>query len=139
MTPSQVEAITIEFTTPVPSKKNSLKPTGRRGMSYIASVKKQMLDLQLFATSQWAGRPPVEHPVLHFRLAARLNKQDRDGMVTTLMDVLKKSGVIVDDSIQHCNGLMLIYPASVENESESFVSRVTVEYPYFPPPRRQVT
>lgn len=133
--PTKVMAITLEFECPVPSKKNQLRPSGatssarRRGFTYDKDVKKAMGDLLLFARAQWATRPPLKHPVIHFRLMAR-DSQDRDGMVTTLFDVLKKAGVILDDRIKDCNGLVLIHHATATNDSDMMRCRVDVEYPY---------
>jgi len=100
----------------IPSKKNTLAPAsprpGRKGLTYSAATKKAMVDLELAARVQWAQREPVIHPAIDWRITAP-DPQDRDGMVTTLLDVFKKARIIVDDSIKFNNGHWQTYPADI--------------------------
>ena len=108
----EAEAVELEFDSWIPSKKNRLTPRtgGGSGLMYAEGVKKALQDLEMQARVQWGLRPRLRHPEIHFRIEAQEN-QDRDGIVTTLLDVLKRAGVIEDDSIARCNGLYVIFPA----------------------------
>lgn len=48
--------------------------------------------------------------------------RDRDNMLTTLLDCLRDAGVIVNDNVAQCNGLLVVYPALVDKDE-----RVTIE------------
>lgn len=122
-----VQSVTISFDSWIPSKKNHLRPRKGpgKGKMYDPEVKQAMTDLRWQAKAQWAHRLPVRHPILHFWIAAP-DKQDRDGIVTTLLDVLKAEEILVDDSIRWNNGLCVIYPAAPSDQKASAVCRIDV-------------
>lgn len=81
----------------LPTKKNRWKPS-RHGGIYDPS-KAETAGVLLQIQSQWRRRPPVERARVHatFWLAAK-RRGDGDGMMTTLLDLLKQAGVLVDDN-----------------------------------------
>jgi len=106
------ETVVLKLRGDTPSKKNRLRPRKGpgKGKMYDPAVKAVMDGLHWQVKAQWGDRPPVRHPALQFWIYA-VERKDRDGIVTTLLDVLKTAGVLVDDSIKECNGLLLIHPA----------------------------
>lgn len=104
---------------PVPSKKNLWKHG--RGHSYIPEeVTEQINSLTLQAKSQWR-RKPVEHPNITIQFYVTSRRQDRDNMVTTILDCLTKGGVLVNDNIARCNGMLSVVPAVVVKQYERTV------------------
>jgi hypothetical protein len=124
-------SVELDFESWIPSKKNQLmrRRGAGSGMMYTDDVKKALQDLQLQAKVQWGLRPRIRHPQLEFRIDAQ-SSQDRDGIVTTLLDVLKRAGVIEDDSIARCNGLMMIFPAGTADPGRT-KAKVTVLWKKF--------
>lgn len=53
----------------------------------------------------------------------RDKRRDRNNMLTTLLDCLCAAGVLVNDNMAHCNGLMVVYPAEID-ENERVVVKV---------------
>jgi Holliday junction resolvase RusA-like endonuclease len=107
-----LEYVRLEFPGPIPSKKNKLRPRmGGRGQMYDPATKGAIAALATLAAIQWGSRLPVQHPSIGFELEYVDALQDRDGIWTTLLDALKKGGVIVDDSIKFFNGTVIKYPA----------------------------
>jgi hypothetical protein len=108
----------------IPSKKNSLRPgnkPGGPGFRYADGVKAAMVDLQAQVTIQWGRLPAVIHPDYEIRLQVANEAHDRDGMETTILDVLKKAGVIVDDSVKYFNGYRHGPPAVVGTEDQAVI------------------
>lgn len=101
---------------PIPSKKNGLMPTfkrsGRKGLMYKPEFKGAIEALEGSTNIQWGKRPAVLHPEIEWLITAP-SPQDRDGMITTLLDVFVKCGILVDDSIRHNNGKWTTWPASI--------------------------
>ncbi len=50
-------------------------------------------------------------------------RSDRDNMLTTLLDVLCKMGVLANDTVAKCNGTIILRPAKYAKE---YVTRVTI-------------
>ena len=94
----------------IPSKKNQYK--AGRGRIYIPEdVKVRLLDIESQLRRQWHPRARVRHPNVLYRLVTHTDRQDKDNMVTTVLDCMKKAGVIVDDSIKEHNGWATTAPA----------------------------
>jgi hypothetical protein len=51
------------------------------------------------------------HPEIEFIITHDQDRQDRDNIVTTILDLLVQYGVLADDSIKQCNGKMTIWPS----------------------------
>ena len=69
-------------------------------------TKAQMESLTLQAMFQWSKTVglPVDHPEVTTTFYVRSGRSDEDGKYVTLMDVLQKAGVIVNDNVAHYNG-----------------------------------
>jgi Holliday junction resolvase RusA-like endonuclease len=105
----------------LPSKKNLWK-RGRGGRTYIDSDVKALIDaLTAQAQHQWKDEP-VEHPELIVEFYMRDKRRDRDNMLTTVLDCLCAAGVLVNDNVARCNGLLVVYPAVIDKDE-----RVTIE------------
>jgi len=118
------ECYEIEITAPVISKKNAYSQTrsGRRfkpqsvrdtELLALSQIPAEMVDLKLL------------HPAVEFQ--AYVPKKnwalDVDGLFTTCLDYLTKSGVIVDDCIRKFNGPKLIHPV-IESDHKRFIIRL---------------
>jgi hypothetical protein len=105
------QEITLRLIGDLPCKKNRIHAArGQRG-HYPKDTKRTLDNLLLQARSQWGTREPWLHPDLEIRMYVYNTHKDRDGIVTTILDVLKKARVIEDDSIAFCNGLRTEHPA----------------------------
>jgi hypothetical protein len=125
---------TFEMRYPVPTKKNCLRP-GRKdaegkggGLRYKRGIREACLALTHLAILQWGERAPLIHPNAQWWFIAENDRQDRDGMYTTMIDVLKKAGVIKDDSIKYFNGLQIIHPAVVTRAPLEAGVRITLDW-----------
>lgn len=58
-------------------------------------------------------RLPLCHPNLAFRFYSTRQLKDKDGMLTTLLDIMTACRLLRDDSIEWCNGHWDILPAVV--------------------------
>ena len=100
-----------------PSKKN-LWRRGRGGHTYIDSETQTLIDaLTIQAEEQWK-REPVKHPGMRVQFFVASRRQDRDNMLTTILDCLKKAGVIEDDNIARFNGVLTLLPALLVFEED---------------------
>lgn len=107
-----------------PAKKN-LWARGKGGHTFLnAEVKAQIDALTHQARAQWNGRGPVDHPELIITFQVHHARRDRDGMLTTVLDCLQESGILVNDNIAHCNGRMVLLPCRFVEEREE---RVEIE------------
>jgi hypothetical protein len=94
----------------LPSKKNTRSASGH----YPKNVSETLRDLELQARVGWRDSrgplPPVVDPDITFQLFIKNPSKDRDGIITTLLDVLVKARVLPDDSIRKYNGREVIEP-----------------------------
>lgn len=63
----------------------------------------------------------LEHPVVLWQFTMPVRRQDRDNMKTTILDILKTTGVIQDDNIAHYNGKEVMLPAIIRPSEEPSV------------------
>lgn len=63
----------------------------------------------------------LEHPVVLWQFTMPVRRQDRDNMKTTILDILKTTGVIQDDNIAHYNGKEVMLPAIIRPGEEPSV------------------
>lgn len=112
----------LDIRCPVPSKKNLLRPTGTRERSvrrtplvYKKGVREQMTAIEGYIMLGWSKRKgskaALVHPDVTVEMFVSDVLQDRDGIWTTILDCMKKAGVIVDDSIKYFNGTVSQVPA----------------------------
>ncbi len=108
-------AIKLVLQGKIVSKKNRLRPRRGpgKGKMYDPAIKAAIDALDLQARAAWGARRALVHPTLDIFLFVANEAKDTDGMYTTILDVLKKAGVIFDDSIKYCNGLKRIHPAVI--------------------------
>jgi Holliday junction resolvase RusA-like endonuclease len=103
-----------------PSKKNLWK-RGKGGRTYIDHETAAIIAvLTAQAKAQWK-REPVTHPNILVQFYVRDKRRDRDNMLTTLLDCLCKAGVLVNDNMAQCNGLLVVYPALVDKNERAEV------------------
>jgi hypothetical protein len=121
-----LEYVRLEFPGPIPTKKNKLRPRIGGGQVYDKATKGAIDALATLAAIQWGSRERIIHPSIEFELEYVDALQDRDGIYTTLLDALKKGGVIVDDSIKFFNGTVIKYPAV---KSDKLLAVLTVGFP----------
>lgn len=124
-------SFTLTFRTAIPSKKNALVPRRGRGTGkvYRPEVKAAMQQLEAQAALQWGRRRPLEHPDVEYWLSCHNEAQDRDGMETTLLDALKKAGVITDDSVRFFNGEKLSHQVEIVSRTAVPVSTIRLIVP----------
>lgn len=84
----------------VPTKKNGKHSW--RGRVVIDPDKKKVLgDFELLARSRWRGRPALTQAEVKMLFYVSHERADLDGGQTSLLDILKQAGVIVNDSMKH--------------------------------------
>lgn len=100
-----------------PSKKSNYRTTESGRLISDPETKAQMESLTLQAMFQWSQAVglPVDHPEVTTTFYVRSGRSDEDGKYVTLMDVLQKAGVMVNDNHSHWNGRKI-------HESSVFVS-----------------
>lgn len=108
----------LELRTVPPSKKNKLRPRASRARGsygrahmYDAVTKSAIESVTTQLRIQWGTLDPLVSPNLTVQLRMWNGQQDRDGILTTLLDCMKTAGVIVDDSAAAFNGTLTVLPA----------------------------
>lgn len=90
---------------PQVSKKNNLRPR-KGGFYYPREVRAKIDSYYWQALALWRDkgdpRPPLRK--LRYKMDIYNQRADPDGIKTTVLDCLKRAGVIVDDSGEHCIG-----------------------------------
>jgi len=56
----------------------------------------------------------LSHPSMDVHIYTRSRRQDRDNIVTTVLDVLVKAGVLAGDNIARFNGMLTVHPAKID-------------------------
>ena len=110
-----------------PSKKSKYRTTESGGMISDPETKAQMETLTLQAMFQWSSSVglPVDHPEVTTTFYVRSGRSDEDGKYVTLMDVLQKAGVMVNDNHSHWNGRKIHEPSVfVEDGQEKVEIRI---------------
>lgn len=105
-----------------PSKKSDYRIVGDRLIS-TPETKAQMEALTLQAMFQWSSAVglPVDHPEVTTTFYVRSGRSDEDGKYVTLMDVLQKAGVIVNDNCAHFNSRKVHEPCVFVSDGEEKV------------------
>lgn len=81
----------------------------------------ELLALETYARIRWGPRPPLTHPDISVTFYCVNAAQDRDGMLTTVLDVLVKARVLTDDNMRHCNGAIVLRPAVIGKEQKTVI------------------
>ena len=104
-----------------PSKKN-LWQRGTAGKMFLATEVKDQIDvLTTQAVFAWKHGSHVEHPELTVKFFVTAQRQDQDGMYTTVLDCLQSAGVILNDNIAHNNGTKILPPCEFVAENQQRV------------------
>jgi hypothetical protein len=115
--------VTITLRGPIPCKK-SLYRRGKSGGLFLDTKVKAAIDA-LILQAQWRWHSgPLEHPEITVTFQVLDRRSDRDGKLATVLDVLQKAGVILNDNIAHCNGRIVIEPAIV-GDTEGSIIRIS--------------
>ena len=78
----------------------ALKPKAKLSMDRIAmQIPGELRDLKL------------EHPRIDMFFIVGREDVDVDNIFSTVLDLLVKYGVLVDDNVRHCNGVKKLWPA----------------------------
>lgn len=121
---SDVEPFTLVLMGPVPTKKNKLRPRGR-GKGYmndpVVTAMIDALDAQIPAAFRNLF---LEHPEVRWTFCVPELNADRDGKHTTLLDILKKAGVIYDDNMKRYNGREVFQGRHTPGQEETTVIEV---------------
>ena len=104
-----------------PSKKNDWERGGAGKMFLPAEVTAQIDTLITQALFHWRIGAPIEHPELTVTFYVVAQRQDRDGMFVTILDVLQKAGVIVNDNIKKNNARTILEPCIFVADGEEKV------------------
>lgn len=120
MDPRSIEII---LTGPIPSKKNKLR-RGRMGQGYHydEATKACIQALEAQVPAAYRGLNLV-HPTVIWQFTVPVRRQDRDALKTTVLDVLKNTGVIKDDNIANFNGKETTLPCLIR-PSEDYSVRI---------------
>lgn len=105
----------LELIGHVPSKKNQWRPR-RGGIRLDKSAQGAISALVAQARIIWGSFAPLEHPALAVQFFVRDQRGDRDNKLSCLLDVLQAAGVLVNDNIRRCNGVITLLPAVVRKE-----------------------
>lgn len=112
-----MKTIQIELLGVVPSKKNMLrvskiKRQGQRGVHLDPRTKKMINNLTVQVPGQYRGLGFID-PTITIEFISSNNRQDRDGKLITIFDILQNTQVIVNDNIKFFNGPIHIQPAQL--------------------------
>lgn len=106
-----------------PSKKSNYRTAEGGRLISTPETKAQMEALTLQAMYQWSQAVglPVDHPEVTTTFYVRSGRSDEDGKYVTLMDVLQKAGVIVNDNCAHFNSRKIHEPCVFVDDGEERV------------------
>lgn len=91
------------------SKKNLLRFNANTKRPYYDKETRANIDgITNQIIDQWGLRPPLYSPSIAFVFYVQSGNSDRDNKTTTILDCLVAAGVLKDDSIDECNGEILI-------------------------------
>lgn len=113
--------MTLEIPGHVPSKKNLWGPRKGGGIVLNATARQEIQTLITYARIFWGPRKPISHPVLVIEFHVLHARADRDNKLSTILDVLQKAGVIVNDNIAHCNAQITLAPAVIGGASKTVI------------------
>lgn len=124
----------LELVGPVPNKKDYMAEgttkAGKKFRYYKNSVQDAMNALAVQIPGYMRGLM-LEHPDITVLFTVPNGRCDRDGCLTTILDLLGPRGntgmrVLAEDNIAHCNGHIHIPPAQL---SDSWLTEITLVVP----------
>ncbi len=106
-----------------PSKKSNYRVSQGGGLISTTETKAQVEALRLQAMFQWSSAVglPVNHPEVTTTFYVRSGRSDEDGKYVTLMDILQKAGIIVNDNVSHFNSRKIHEPCVLVADGEERV------------------
>lgn len=111
----------------IPAKKNMYR-RGRGNSFFLPRcVAENLRSLELQAMIQWRPRPAVEHPDITMRFVLTSRRKDPNNLQQTILDVLQKAHVIVNDNVAKCNGRLVIEPSIVDPHGDESVEVIIHE------------
>ena len=123
----ELEHVRLIIFAALPCKKNQRAGTGKRS-HYPQDVRSQLDTMTLQARAQWGCRKPIAHPDIEVTMYVANFSKDGDGIWVSVLDCLKRAGVIVDDSLRWLNGTLLVHPA-VEVPAREERIEIVLEFP----------
>jgi hypothetical protein len=118
-------------------KKNAYTPRKDGKGFYKGSKLKGELDALAIQIPSWARDKQLRHPNITFQFHLPSGNSDRDGMVTTLLDVMVSFGIIHNDSVASCNGTITIPPAKYSDEPFTEITLTLQSEDLWPAPEKQ--
>ena len=118
---------TIElYGKPVAKKNAQVEITTKKGKKVRRYNKetRSALDALAMQIPGWARDLRLEHPEVIFDFECPNGAWDRDNSVTSLVDILKTMGVIVNDNVAHFNGRVTINSARPSPEWKTTITLV---------------
>lgn len=102
----------IELLGPVPSKKNSYTPRKDRPGVFKNSKLRAELDRLQIQIPGYVRDLKLVSPDIEIEMQVPNGRRDRDGALTTILDLLVSTGVLKNDSAAQCNGLVTLLPVT---------------------------
>lgn len=100
------------------SKKNRKAPTANGRGIFIEPKTRAAIERMELQVPHWARDLKLENPEVEWYIRYTNGHVDVDGIITTVLDILQKYGVIVNDNITHFGNRQTIHPAERADEDE---------------------
>jgi len=107
----------IEIAGKIPSKKNQLVPR-RDGRGYFNPESRRLADIVAQICEVTGNLQPVSPSEIRIHLRLPRTNMDIDNRAVTIMDCLVKSGIIIDDSIRHFRGPLIVTGEKTDTNNE---------------------
>lgn len=95
---------------PLRAKKNRYTPRRDKRGFFKSSKLQEQIDRIAIQIPGELRDLKLESPDMEVWFYSPSRRFDRDGSLTTLLDILKQYGVIVDDNVAHFNGTVVLHP-----------------------------
>jgi hypothetical protein len=123
-------------------KKNRKAPNANGRGLHIEPHTREMIQRMELQVPSWARDRRLDNPEVEWFITYTNARVDVDGIITTVLDILQRYGVIVNDDIAHFGGKQTIWPPlRGEEDTVTVVLTPHVEDPvsprYIDPKRRR--
>jgi Holliday junction resolvase RusA-like endonuclease len=90
----------------IPSKKDQLKPRGRgiHGKGFYNPQTGRIRAIEQEIVYQLGNYEPIDKPTITMDFICSSGRSDLDNKVTTILDCMVKSGILVNDNLEHLPG-----------------------------------